>query len=110
MAGDSPKKLFSQLLQEDPDLRDIVEEFVRGLPGRMEEIREAFDQLDWQQLAMLAHRLKGASGSYGYPDLSALAAAMERGFKAQQAEDLGQWLGQFEALFDAARAGLSEAK
>ena len=34
MAGDSPKKLFSQLLHEDPDLRDIVEEFVRGLPGR----------------------------------------------------------------------------
>ena len=110
MAGDSPKKLFSQLLREDPDLRDIVEEFVRGLPGRMEEIREAFDKLDWQQLSMLAHRLKGASGSYGYPDLSTLAAAMERGFKAQQAEELGQWMERFEGLVEAARAGLSETK
>ena len=42
---------------------------MRGLPGRMEEIREAFEKLDWQQLSLLAHRLKGASGSYGYPDL-----------------------------------------
>jgi HPt (histidine-containing phosphotransfer) domain-containing protein len=108
MATNPPNQIHSQLLQDDPDLREIVEEFVRGLPGRMEEIREAFEKLDWQQLSMLAHRLKGASGSYGYPDLSALAATMERGFRAQQAEELGQWMDRFSKLVDAAKAGLSD--
>jgi len=108
MTANQPRKLYSQLLQDDPELRDIVAGFVRRLPGRMEEIAEAFEKLDWGQLTMLAHRLKGASGSYGYPELSALAAEMERGFRAQQAEDLGQWLEQFAELVEAARAGLAE--
>ncbi|MGD8453545.1 MAG: Hpt domain-containing protein [Phycisphaerae bacterium] len=103
-----PEQLFSHLLQDDADLRDIVEEFVEGLPRRLEELRQAFAALDWDQLAMLAHRLKGASGSYGYPDLSTLASTMEQGFKGQQADDFEAWLKSFEAYVDAAKRGLSE--
>lgn len=103
-----PEQLFSHLLQDDADLRDIVEEFVQGLPERLEELRQAFAALDWDMLTMLAHRLKGASGSYGYPDLSTLAATMEHGFKAQRADDFDAWLKSFEAYVSAAKRGLSE--
>ncbi len=109
MGPDRPKPLFSQLLRDDADLREIVEEFVAGLPSRLEEIREAYGRLDWQHLMVLSHRLKGASGSYGYPDLSTLAANMEQAFRAQQAENLGQWMDQFESLIQAAQAGLEQA-
>jgi HPt (histidine-containing phosphotransfer) domain-containing protein len=101
-----PPQLVSQLLKEDPELRDIVEEFVDGLQSRLDELQNAFDANDWDQLATLAHRLKGASGSYGYPDLSALAATMESSFRAQQAGNFRDWLRQFEELVSAAKAGL----
>ena len=103
-----PQKLISQLLADDADLRDLVEEFVAALPQRVEELKQAYEALDWEQLAMLAHRLKGASGSYGYPDLSTLAATMEQSFRSQQADDFAAWTKWLEAAVNAAQAGLED--
>lgn len=102
------RKLFSQLLQDDADLRDIVEEFVNGLDNRLGDLRQAHERLDWEQLTMLAHRLKGASGSYGYPDIGELAATMEREFRAHQADDFATWVEQLGEFVAAARNGLAD--
>lgn len=101
-------RLISQLLVEDADLRDVVEEFVAGLQVRVHELREAHAQLDWEQLVTLAHRLKGAAGSYGYPDISQLCADMERKFRAHQAEEFTRLAHELSALAAAARAGLQD--
>ncbi len=103
-------KLVSQLLLEDGDLRDIVEEFVAGLAQRMDELRQAHEKLDFDQLTMLAHRLKGAAGSYGYPDISQLCAKLEQQFRAHQAEGFGQRMAELAAFVAAARAGLADSK
>jgi HPt (histidine-containing phosphotransfer) domain-containing protein len=100
------QKLISQLLQEDADLRDIVEEFVDGLSGRAAEIEQARQQMDFEQLTTLAHRLKGAAGSYGYPEISQLCAAMEQEFRAHQLDDFTSWMEQLSQMAVAARAGL----
>lgn len=99
-------KLTSHLLQNDPDLRDVVEEFVDGLDERLRELAQAYDKLDWEALATLAHRLKGAGGSYGYPDISQLCAEMEQGFRTQQAGDFCAWVARLGELIEAARLGL----
>jgi HPt (histidine-containing phosphotransfer) domain-containing protein len=102
----SKGKLVSELLYEDPDLHDVVEEFVAGLSGRIAELRRAYKRLDWEQLRTLAHRLKGAGGSYGYPDLSRLAARMEQDFMAHQADTFDACMRKLEELIAAAHAGL----
>jgi len=101
-----PKKLVSQLLEEDAGLRDIVDEFVQGLATRLAELEAAHAKLDWELLATLAHRLKGASGSYGYPEISRLCADMEAAFRAHQAGDFQSQVRQLSGLTAAARAGL----
>lgn len=112
MSGSSSKgadtRLISQLLLEDEDLRDVVEEFVAALPERIDALKRASETLDWETLATLAHQLKGASGSYGYPDLSALSAAMEQDFRRHEMEGLPAQLQQLETLIAAARRGLAE--
>lgn len=102
------QKLISQLLLEDADLRDIVEEFVDGLQGRIDELVQAHDQLDWDTLQTLAHRLKGAGGSYGYPQLSELGATMENAFKTHEADQFVTWLHTLEELTAAAKNGLND--
>ncbi|MBU0638142.1 MAG: Hpt domain-containing protein [Planctomycetes bacterium] len=97
---------ISQLLLEDADLHDIVEEFVEGLQSRAAEIRAAYEQLDWELLRTLAHRLKGAGGSYGYPELSSLAALMEENFSVHRADEFGDWIQKLDELRAAAEAGL----
>jgi HPt (histidine-containing phosphotransfer) domain-containing protein len=98
--------LVSELLVEDPDLRDLVEEFVDGLTERAAEFRQAFEELDWDKLARLAHQLKGAAGSYGYPDLGSLGATMEAGFSTRSADQFTDWMAQLEELIGAAHKGL----
>lgn len=103
-----PEELVSQLLQQEPELRGIVEEFVGELDSRLAEIRAAFDQLDWDQLTILAHRLKGAGGSYGYPEISRLCAELERSFRAHDAHGFTDRLAQLEGLIRAAANGLNQ--
>ncbi len=103
-----PAKLISQLLQEDADLRDIVEEFVAGLGARLSELREAHAKLDFAMLSTLAHRLKGAAGSYGYPDISRVCADMEPKFRAHQADDFSSFLAALRNYAQAAKSGLDE--
>lgn len=98
--------LISQLLLEDGNLRDIVEEFVAGLSVRISEIRKAHEQLDWDRLTLLAHQLKGAAGSYGYPDISQLCAELETRCRRHQADEFARQIAELNALARAAREGL----
>ena len=104
----TPDKLVSDLLRDDPEMYDLVEQFVNGLPGRLSELQRAYEQLDWEALTKLAHQLKGAGGSFGYPDLSGQAANMERHFRAHSIGSFKQWMEQLERLATAARAGLRD--
>jgi HPt (histidine-containing phosphotransfer) domain-containing protein len=94
-------------LLEDAELRDVVEEFVGSLTERVTELKDAYRQTDWTQMQTLAHRLKGAGGSYGYPDISQLAASMEQDFRVRTNEHFAQQIQELEALIVAARAGLT---
>ncbi len=104
----APDQLVSDLLRDDPEMYDLVEQFVDGLPGRLSELRRAYEQLDWDALTKLAHQLKGAGGSFGYPDVSGLAANMERNFRAHSIGSFKQWMEQLERLATAARLGLQD--
>ena len=99
-------RLISQLLLEDASLRDIVQEFVDGLGARLDELNQAHGKLDWEMLTTLAHRLKGAAGSYGYPDISSICADMEFNFRAHHAENFQECVQRLNDLVIAARAGL----
>lgn len=101
-----PDRLTSILLRDDPDMLDLVAEFVNGLPARIADLRQAYARLDWDALTRLAHQLKGAGGSYGYPDLSRLGALMEADFRAHSATSFTTWMDRLGALAEAARAGL----
>ncbi|MCA9245166.1 MAG: Hpt domain-containing protein [Phycisphaerales bacterium] len=102
-----PETLISQLVEEDPSMKDLVEDFVAGLPDTIANLRSAAEALNWEELRMLAHRLKGSGGSYGYPQISEVAALMEQHFRKQTVDDFADCARQLDELVAAARAGLS---
>lgn len=104
-----PERLDSALIREDPELRDLVEEFVDALPDRLQELREAVSQSNWAQARALAHRLKGAGGSFGYPVLSDVARMLEERFSAEQADDVDAFFADLSRIISAARNALREA-
>jgi HPt (histidine-containing phosphotransfer) domain-containing protein len=63
-------------------LSRIVEELVPGyLAARKREVPQMLELLagsDFERLRILSHSLKGSGGSFGFPELTAFGAALER--------------------------------
>ncbi len=50
--------------------------FIQRLDAVREELERALEQQQWQQVAALAHMVKGSGGSFGYPHLTTLGEAV----------------------------------
>ncbi len=80
--------LTSTLPTEDPDFREIVEEFVDRLHAQIGAMQRALGRGDLDELARLAHWLKGAGGSAGFPALTAPAKHLETLVRDDQCEEI----------------------
>jgi HPt (histidine-containing phosphotransfer) domain-containing protein len=70
--------ITSKLVKEDPDMIDLVEEFVQELPHRLSSLQRAYQSQQIEEIRSLAHQLKGAGGGHGYPILTEKAANIEK--------------------------------
>ncbi|MCY2958780.1 MAG: Hpt domain-containing protein [Planctomycetota bacterium] len=61
--------------------------FVEDLEQSTGAMREALAARDLEQLSLLAHRLRGAAGSYRFPEITRQAALVEAAVHAGAASD-----------------------
>ncbi len=61
-----PAIVRSTLPTEDAQIREIVTEFVVKLPAEISKMEHARSHADYEQLAILAHWLRGAGGTVGF--------------------------------------------
>jgi len=88
----------------DAGLVELVRSFVEDLGRDMGAMRAALASEDHEELSMLAHRLKGAAGSYGFPEITRQAALLESAVRDGVATDaVACELASLEAICAAAR-------
>ncbi|MBL8863840.1 MAG: response regulator [Planctomycetes bacterium] len=88
----------------DEGLLELVRLFVQELDGDVESMRRALAGDDLADLSILAHRLKGAAGSYGFPAITRQAALLESAARGGAPRDtLSSELAALEALCTQAR-------
>jgi CheY-like chemotaxis protein len=80
--------ICSDLPIDDPDFREIVEEFIDHLHDKLAAMQEALAAGNLEELAFLAHWLKGAGGSAGFAALTAPAKHLETAVKDKQCEEI----------------------
>jgi len=88
----------STLPTEDPDFLEIVREFVDRLHSKLDEMHAAWESRDLDQMARLAHWLKGSGGSVGFPMLHDSALKLEMAAKEQRTSDLPPLLQEIRDL------------
>jgi len=71
------------IYEDDPDMVEIVQEFVAELPERAAEIEQTVGAADLDRLRTLSHQLKGAGGGYGFDRITEVAAELEDAVKAE---------------------------
>ncbi len=93
-------------LGADPDLGELVEMFVEEMPERVAQLSDAFQAGHLDELARCAHQLKGASGSYGFDQMTSVAGQLESAVKeGDSSEEIQSALQQLANLCQRARAG-----
>ena len=73
--------LVSSLPMNDEEFREIVAGFARRLEAQLENIQAAWEARNFEELAALAHWLKGAGGTVGFAEFNAPAAELEQAAK-----------------------------
>ena len=97
-AGAIVSTLAAQLA-DDPELRELVTLFVRGLGRRAETLEQGLGSDDLATLRREANRLIGPARSFGFPDLGAAASELERHARAGgPKEALREWTGRLVDL------------
>jgi PAS domain S-box-containing protein len=104
-AGLSPScrpPLVSSLPLDDPEFRQIVAGFIPRLRRQAVAMQAAWDRRDLDELASLAHWLKGAGGTVGFDALTDPAKQVELLAKQRRNDEIGAALGAVLDLIDSA--------
>ena len=92
--------LHSTLLDE-PGMREIICEYVDGLPAEIAALQSMCDAADLRPLQRAAHQLRGTGGGYGFDDITTLAAKVEDTIRG--AGDRDSIIGHVNELIDVLR-------
>ncbi|MDB4964593.1 MAG: histidine kinase [Myxococcales bacterium] len=76
-AAIAPPATLISTFADDPEMQEIVEQFVLGLPAQVEAISTALQLGHRDEVRVLAHQLKGSAGGYGFPSLTEIAGRLE---------------------------------
>jgi CheY-like chemotaxis protein/HPt (histidine-containing phosphotransfer) domain-containing protein len=86
------------LLADDRDYRKTIEVFLKGLPDRITEMHNAFDNGNIQELAAKVHTLKGLGGFAGFPIYTEKAKELEDMVRSNKLDDVKRQLDELSEL------------
>ncbi len=94
-ADSQVEPIKSVLLEDDPEIIELVHNYIKNLPEVLKHVEEALKQKNWERLKDLAHQIKGTGGNFGFVELSNLAGTIEFQAMNMNMDELG---GLFEKL------------
>ena len=92
------EKFHSTLPTDDPEIREVVAEFIDSIGQRMDAMSAALASEDFDELARLAHALKGSGGTAGFNCFTVPAARIEKLAKSQQPDNIDDAIGEIREL------------
>ena len=92
--------IISSLLAEEPDLADLVMQFIDGLPASIRQINAAAIAQDWVLLKKNIHDLKGMGGNFGFADLTRIAKQVEAEIASQQYQNISALLQELDTILE----------
>jgi PAS domain S-box-containing protein len=93
--------------EEAPDfLPSLIAHFLSDVPDSVNKMRDAFATADMDELARLAHRLKGGASNVGALGLAELCDRAQRHADSADPAWWGQWLAEIDQEFARVRAAL----
>jgi len=97
-AAAPPLPTVASAISDDPRFIQMQQQFYAELPQRIADLQQAWQQQAWPTLQRHAHQLKGVGSSFGLPQLTELAARIERATQNHQYQEAGALIPELHAL------------
>ena len=110
LASDAKNTSGSDNPWDDPDIKPIVQQFVKGIPKRIISMKKSLSESDWSSLCSQAHQVKGTAGSLGFPDLTKRATSLEKALRNDEFNDVDRLLKALEIEAERAIEDFNELK
>ncbi len=81
-----PVESGSKRVVVDSSLEELIPGYLANRRADVLTLRAALDSADFQAIRMIAHKIRGSGGGYGFPVLTELGAAIEGAALAQDSE------------------------
>jgi PAS domain S-box-containing protein len=88
-------------LRGHPRIGKIIPEFVGGLPNEVRKMTDLLERNDLDQLRIIIHQLRGASGGYGFDLITESAATVDESIRSGKA--LKEITAEVHSLIEAIR-------
>ena len=88
-------------LGSSPRFQKVIMQFIEKLKEELNRAQAAWENENLEELALIAHWLKGAGGTVGFDDFTEPAARLENFAKTAQLERAGEILRQVKCLSEA---------
>ena len=111
MSTSSPNNQASSqdavIVHVEADFEPLLPKFITNRKKEVVTMREALAQQDFETVRKVAHGMKGAGGSYGFDQVTTMAATIEQAAKTGTAATidtelahLGAYLEHVQVVFD----------
>ena len=100
--------ITSNLLNDDPDLIDLIDKFMSRLPEMQKNINLAHETQSISDFSSLIHQMKGVGGGYGYPILTDICAKIEFQVTAESRENVSALMKEFNQMVEEILLGKEE--
>ena len=67
---------------------ELTAEYIQSLAEKIERIKSLILSGSFEEISSIGHRLAGSGGSFGFPEISQLGAAIEKAGKEQDSVTL----------------------
>lgn len=95
METDSAKKNGKIIVNVDPDLEELIPDFMANRQEDIQSITEALAKNDLETIRILGHSMKGSGGGYGFDEITTIGGFIE---KAATKPDIGEIKKRVEEL------------
>jgi hypothetical protein len=69
------------LVHVDPDLMDLIPEYLENMKGNIRSILNALEKGDYETIRILSHSMKGSGGGYGFDPITHIGRFIEEAAK-----------------------------
>lgn len=97
MKTDGAEENGKIVVNVDPDLEDLIPDFMDNRLEDIKSITEALEKKDFETIRILGHSMKGSGGGYGFDDITKIGGFMERASMESDAEEIKKWVDELSS-------------